>query len=307
MAGYYRRLAEAHLAPLWESMSALAPFEPRPRAAPHLWPWAHARAHLLKAGELITAEEAERRVVVLANPGLGDRLQATDTLYAGLQLILPGETAPPHRHSQWALRFVMEGEGAWTSVDGARIEMKPGDFVITPAWTWHAHGCEGASPVIWMDGLDVPLVGFLGAGFREEPAAGQVPGDSAWTGAVHYPYAPARAAARAADLDPHLGRVHRYGRGGAWAMPTLGPVLRLLPAGFATRRYRSTDGVVAAVVEGRVIAEIGDRTIEAGPGDVLAVPGWSFHTLCAVQETVLFAFSDRPVHEALGLFREERA
>ena len=311
MAGYYRQLDQAGLAPLWESLAGLAPREPAPRAQPHVWRYGEARGHLLEAGRLITAEEAERRVVVLANPGLPGRLQVTDTLYAGLQLILPGEVAPPHRHSQSALRFVMEGQGAYTAVDGRKARMAPGDFIITPAMTWHEHG-GGDEPVIWLDGLDVPLVGFLGAGFREEPGAGGLPPvegqgspDFAW------PYARSRQAlaalADSQEIDPWRGHVLDYRQpDGRWAMPTLGPSLTLLPKGLRTRPYRSVAGAVATLVEGRVRASVGGERFELGPRDLLALPGWTPCELEALEESVLFAFSDRPAYEALGLWREER-
>ena len=311
MDGYYRRLERAALAPLWESLPALAPREPAPRARPHLWSYGEAREHLLEAGRRITAEEAERRVVVLANPGLPGAFQATDTLYAGLQLILPGEVAPAHRHSQSALRFVMEGQGAYTAVDGERAWMSPGDFIITPAMTWHEHG-GGEDPVIWLDGLDVPLVGFLGAGFREElGAASLAPVESQGAPAFAWPYARTREAlaalAAGQDIDPWRGHVLKYLQpDGRWAMPTLGPTLTLLPKGFRSRPYRSIDGAVATLVEGRVRAVAGGETFELGPRDLVALPGWMACELEAIEESVLFAFSDRPVYEALGLWREER-
>ena len=333
LTGYYRALQQAQLAPLWESLAALAPFEPKPQARPFAWSYPEIRAHLIEAGRLITAEQAERRVVVLANPGLPGKLQATDTLYAGLQLILPGEIAPAHRHTQSALRFVMEGEGAYTAVDGERTTMRPGDFIITPAWTWHDHG-GGSEPVIWMDGLDVPLVGFLKAEFREEhQAKAQIPsrpeGDALarygsgllpveMTGATRtspvfsYPYERSREALeqlkRAGDIDPWRGLCLKYVNptSGDWAMPTLGPTLTLLPKGFSSRPYRSVDSAVATLVEGRVRAEVGGERFELGPKDVLALPGWTTVRLEALEESVLFAFSDRPVYEKLGLWREWR-
>ena len=333
MTEYYRRLAQADLAPLWESLAALSPHEPRTRALPFRWAYADVRAHLMEAGRLITAEKAERRVVVLANPGLPGQLAITDTLYAGLQLILPGEIAPAHRHSQSALRFVLEGEGAYTAVDGERTTMRPGDFIITPSWTWHDHG-GGTEPVIWMDGLDVPLVSFLHAEFREDHAdkaqstprpegdalarygSGLLPVDATRRGLASpvfaYPYERSRAALaqleRAGDPDPHHGHRLKYANplDGGWAMPTIGPTLSLLPKGFKTLPYRSTDGVVATVVEGQVRATVDGEVLTLGAKDVLALPGWRTWRLEALEESVIFAFSDRPVHEKLGLFREWR-
>src|SRR3989449_10708583 len=126
-----------------------------------MWPW------IQEAGRLISAKEAERRVLVLENPGLRGASSITHSLYAGLQLILPGEVAPSHRHSQSALRFVVEGEGAYTAVDGERTTMHPGDFIITPSWTFHDHGNPGDEPVVWMDGLDIRIVATFAAQFHE--------------------------------------------------------------------------------------------------------------------------------------------
>jgi gentisate 1,2-dioxygenase len=268
------------------------------------------REHLLEAGERITAEKAERRVVVLANPSLPGKLQVNDTLYAGLQLILPGEIAPPHRHTQAALRFVMEGEGAYTAVNGERVVMHPGDFIITPAWSWHEHG-GGEGPVIWLDGLDVGLVGFLHAEFREEPR-GVPAGHPGEPPRFAWPYAEARAALErkraAGEIDPWRGVRLDYRHGdGRPAMTTLGASLTLLPRGFSSRPYKSTDGAAAVLVEGLVEVEAGGETFAFRPGDVLALPGWTAYRFKAVHESVFFAFSDEPTHRALGLWREERS
>jgi gentisate 1,2-dioxygenase len=308
MAEYYQRLERAHLAPLWESLAALAPPEPRPQSKPFKWSYRDVRAHLMEAGERISAEKAERRVMVLANPSLPGKLQVNDTLYAGLQLILPGETAPPHRHTQAALRFVIEGEGAYTAVDGRRAVMRPGDFIITPAWSWHEHG-GGPGPVIWLDGLDVGLVGFLHAEFREEPK-GAVP-SAAQVAPFAWPYAEARAELErmraAGEVDPWRGvRLDYRHADGRPAMTTLGASLTLLPEGIRTRPYKSTDGAAAVVVEGRLEVAAGGERFELGPGDIVALPGWTAFQMTALEQAVVFAFSDEPAHRALGLWREWR-
>lgn len=330
---YYRTLRSENLGPLWESLKGLVPGEPRPKAVPFVWEYARVRPRLLEAGDLITAEEAERRVLVLENPGLPGASQITDTIYAGLQLILPGEIAPAHRHTQSALRFVIEGTGAYTAVNGERTVMHPGDFIITPAWTWHDHGSDADGPVVWIDGLDVPLVRFLGAGFREEHhdlaqivtrpegtadakfGSGLLPLDSArqhTSPVFNYPYARTREAlerlSRAADPDPHHGHALRYVNptSGDWAIPTIATSMRLLPAGFRTRPYRSTDGAVLVLVEGSLKTRVGNAEFTLNPRDVAALPAWTTYTLSADTDAVFFMYSDRPVHEKLGLWREHK-
>src|ERR1043166_9258294 len=164
---FYEKIKRENLAPLWEVLGDLVPQSPRTPCLPALWRYAVVRKHLLDSGSLITAKEAERRVLGLENPALPGASSITHTLYAGLQLILPGETAPSHRHSQSALRFVVEGAGAYTAVDGERTTMHPGDFIITPSWTFHDHGNPGSDPVVWMDGLDIRIVELFAAQFHE--------------------------------------------------------------------------------------------------------------------------------------------
>jgi gentisate 1,2-dioxygenase len=122
---------------------------------------------MTEAGKLITAKEAERRVLILENPGLRGQSKVTTSLFAGIQMVIPGDVAPAHRHSQSALRFILEGKGAFTAVDGERTVMEPGDFVITPSMTWHDHGNETNEPMFWLDGLDIPMVQFFDASFAE--------------------------------------------------------------------------------------------------------------------------------------------
>src|SRR4051794_35550093 len=177
---FYDRLAPLNLAPLWEKLHHLVTAEPQSPCGPHVWHYREVRPHLMQAGGLISAMEATRRVLILENPGFPDQATITGSLFAGLQLILPGEVAPAHRLTQSALRFVIEGSGAYTAVDGERTEMHPGDFVITPSWTWHDHGHDhghesnsntGGEPVVWLDGLDIPIVRLLNASFAEPGAA----------------------------------------------------------------------------------------------------------------------------------------
>jgi gentisate 1,2-dioxygenase len=331
---FYAEIAGQNLAPLWERLHALVTAEPVTPCLPAIWHYRDVRPHLMRSGALITAQEATRRVLILENPGLKGQTAITHSLFAGLQLILPGEIAPAHRHTQSALRFIIEGHGAYTAVDGERTAMQPGDFVITPSWTWHDHGNETAEPMVWLDGLDIPIVRLLDASFAEPGAADvqavtRPEGDSAarygnnllpvdWQPAVktspvfNYPYARSResldALSRNEDPDPCHGHKLRYVNpaDGDFAMPTIGTFIQLLPKGFATRPYRSTDGAVFVVVEGTGESRIGDRVFRWEQHDVFVAPSWSTVSHQADAEAVLFSFSDRPVQQKLGLWREQR-
>ncbi|HEX3883222.1 MAG TPA: gentisate 1,2-dioxygenase [Stellaceae bacterium] len=331
---FYERIAPYNLAPLWEKLHDLVTPEPRSSCQPHIWRYAEVRPHLMQAGGLITAMEATRRVLILENPGFTGEAQITGSLFAGLQLIMPGEIAPVHRHTQSALRFVIEGSGAYTAVDGERTTMQPGDFVITPSWTWHDHGNDTSEPMVWLDGLDVQLVNLLNASFAEGYPEDTQPvsrpeGDALaryghnllpvdWKPAVktspvfNYPYTRSREAltalARNGDPDPYHGHKLRYVNPatGESAMPTIGTFLQLLPKGFSGSPYRSTDGTVYVAVEGEGETHIGDTVMRWGPRDIWVVPSWMPHSHHAAGEAVLFSFSDRPVQEKLGLWREAR-
>src|SRR5688572_17325975 len=174
-APFERQLADANLVPLWTFFKDWFCPEPRPAAVPHLWRYAELRPVVMEAAAVVSTADAERRVLVLENPGLAGRHLATDALYAGLQLIMPGEFARAHRHTAAALRFIIEGENAYTAVAGERCYTRPGDFIVTPSWTWHEHRNESAEPTIWLDVLDVPLLRFLGAGFSEHYVAPEYP------------------------------------------------------------------------------------------------------------------------------------
>src|SRR6202012_1422699 len=160
---FYDRIGRQNMTPLWLSLSKLVTHEPQSACQPISWAFDDIRAAMIEAGSLITAKEAERRVLILENPGLRGQSKITNDLYAGVQLVLPGEVAAAHRHTQSALRFVLEGGEAHTSVNGERTTMRYGDFILTPPMTWHDHGNESDQPIFWLDGLDIPVVQFLDA------------------------------------------------------------------------------------------------------------------------------------------------
>jgi gentisate 1,2-dioxygenase len=328
---YYQRLQQKHAAPLWEVLGDLIPSQPCPPASPALRRFQEMRALLLEAGRLITAKEAERRVLILENPSMPGTSLITQSVYAGLQLVDPGETTTTHRHVTAALRFVIESEQGYTAVDGERTTMHPGDFVITPSWTYHDHGNPGDTPVIWLDGLDIPIVNLLGTSFAEPHPQGLQPitrkeaaarysqnllpvdytPSRSTTPVFNYPYARSREALdwlyRNSPLDACHGIKMQYSNPatGGSPMPTIGAFLQLLPAGFQGSAYRSTDATVYCVAEGGGRSQIGGTSFEWRKNDVFVVPSWCPVSHQAAGEAVLFSFSDRPVHKALGLWREE--
>src|SRR6201996_782693 len=124
---FYDRIAKKDMAPLWKVMKNVVTKEPVTRCAPAIWHYDDVKALVMESGGLITAEEAERRVLILENPALHGETRVTNTLFAGIQMIMPGEVAPAHRHAASAIRFVLDGEGAYTAVEGEKAFMAPGD------------------------------------------------------------------------------------------------------------------------------------------------------------------------------------
>ena len=315
---FYEQIAASHLTPLWEVLHGLVPESPNSPCVPAGWRYSDVRPHLMRAGHLITAKEAERRVLILENPALRGESSITQTLYAGLQLLLPGEVAPSHRHTQSALRLVLEGEGAYTAVGGERTQMLPGDFIITPSMTWHEHGNPGNAPVVWLDGLDIPLLRSLSAGFAEKFSQESHPvtrPDDAAAGAsplFNYRFSTTRSTLRRVSSrvppDPYHGCALRFlnPTTGATPIPTIGTYVQLLPAQFHSRPYRATDGRVFCCLEGSGRIETDTWCFEFGARDVFVVPSWIAYRLHATEEAVLFSFSDRPVQQAFDLWREER-
>jgi gentisate 1,2-dioxygenase len=335
----YKDMSPHNLTPLWEVLHALVPPQPTTPCVPALWKYEEVRPFLMRAGAAITANEAIRRVLILENPALRGNSSITQSLYAGLQLILPGEVAPSHRHTQSALRFIVEGSGAYTSVDGERTMMTPGDFIITPKWAWHDHGHEGTEPMVWLDGLDIPTIRFFDAGFAQNDVnksqkvtkhegtsfaryghnMAPVRGDSPFANTspiFSYPYARTREALytleRSEAVDAWDGFKLRYTNPltGGSPMPTMQTFMQRLPPGFQGAPYRQTDGAIFSVVEGsgRALIEShhGSYALDFTARDHFVVPSWHTLRLISQESCVLFSYSDRPVQQALGIHQEER-
>ena len=331
---FYKKIDRHSMTPLWAVFSDIITPEPKSACESFLWKFEQAKSYLLESGGLITAKEAERRVLILENPGLRGTSKITTSLYAGLQLVLPSEVAPAHRHSQSALRFVLDGSGGHTSVNGERTIMEYGDFVITPQQSWHDHGNPTDEPMIWLDGLDIPMVSFYDASFAQGYGEDEQPvtrksGDSlARFGAnmlpvdfqpqnpaspiFNYPYSRSREALETMknqqEWDPCHGLKMRYVNpvDGSSAMPTMSPFLQLLPKGLTTSAYRSTDATVFTVTEGTGRTTIDGKTYEWGPKDIFVAPSWKWITHEADEEAVIFSYSDRIAQQKLGLWRQDR-
>ena len=331
LAEFSRSISGMDIMPLWEREAGA--MSPGTKCVPQYWRYADLRPSLMKSIDLISKRDAERRVLVLENPSLRGTTYITNTLYAGLQVIAPGEIAPSHRHTPNALRFVIEGEGAYTSVAGERAVMHPGDFIVTPNWTWHDHGNLGTAPVVWLDGLDTPFGKMFGSMFREDLdresqkivheegealaayGSNMLPvdfePDSIHTPILKYPYDRTREALarllKADSLNPAHGVKLRYVNPATGKFPfsTMAVFMQLLPKGFEGQRYRSTDGTVFVVVEGKGDIEIGGRKYSFEPHDIFVAPPWETYRLSASDETVLFSYSDRAAQVALGFWKEE--
>jgi gentisate 1,2-dioxygenase len=332
---FYDELPEFNLRPLWSVLSEALTPEPRVRSVPYLWRWRDVRPRILRAGELVTAEEAERRVLMLLNPGLEGQVAATATLFAGVQLILPGEIARTHHHTPSAVRFIIEGEGAYTAVNGEQALMRKGDYLTTPNWTWHDHGNESDQPVIWLDGLDIPFVTKLDAVFYEEfgeerqplvrpvddsirrwgsnlrPVWEKPPGDGLYSPILNYRWETSRAALHELRGDkgsPYDGIIMEYINPytGGPSLPTMAAYLQLLRPDEHTHAHRHVASTVYHVAEGGGFSVIAGERFDWEEGDTFVVPAWAWHEHASTGgEAVLFSFSDRPILQAFGLDREE--
>jgi gentisate 1,2-dioxygenase len=297
--------AELGTAALWTQMAAMVPPRPNPRAAPQLWRWSQMRPLLMRAARLVGDAEAERRVLMLVNSALRAP-HTTDTLFAGLQIINPGETARAHRHVAFALRFILEGDDGFSAIGGAKVRMGRGDFVVTPSWSWHDHGHEGDAPMIWLDGLDLPLFAALPTNFAEPYREPRFPAQPAAADCgLFVPWLTMQALLDAAggehsvaDYATPLGRpVSR----------TLGAGAERLAAGARSGRRRTTASSVLHVYAGSGSTRVGDTTLTWQRGDTFAVPAWTpfEHIADASATAYLFHFDDRPLLAALGHDREE--
>jgi len=336
----YRDFASAGLLPLWTQRADLMPLTPRPAAHAHVWRWAELFPIAERAGQLVpVGRGGERRAIALANPGLPGEPYATPTLWAAIQYLGPREIAPAHRHSQGAFRFVVDGEGVWTVVDGDPDAMRRGDLLLTPSWAFHEHHNPTDRPMAWLDGLDIPLVAGLDAGFFEfgadtvtdtstpavsrgerlwahpglRPLAGidQAPPTSPLP-AYRWAHTDAALAAQlelAAEGHPgaiapgHAGIRFTNPATGRDALTSLRTEMHRLVAGTGTPVTRTVGSSVWQVFAGEGTVLLGDRRIDITTGDLVAVPSWQPLSFQAHTDLDLFTFGDAPVYEALKLNR----
>ena len=297
----FEDVGSAATAPLWTVMQAVVPPQPCPRAVPHVWRYEELRPLLGRAGRLIGAEEAERRVLMLVNPALRPPF-TTDTLFAGLQMILPGETAPAHRHTAFALRFIIEGSRGFTAVGGEKVTMERGDVILTPSWEFHDHGHEGDGEMIWLDGLDLPVWQSVPVNFAEPYRDARFPSRAAGgVSRLKYPWDEMRA--QLETPEEFASAAYRARDSAAPVSRTIGAAAERIDAGARSPARRETASAVYHVVQGEGSTRIGDREFAWKRGDTFAIPAWMPYTHAASAKSYLFRFDDRPLLEAIGAYR----
>ncbi|KXJ90068.1 putative gentisate 1,2-dioxygenase [Microdochium bolleyi] len=310
-----KSLQSVNVSPLWAQMARLNPALPNPSTIPFKWDYDQIRPYLIHAGNLVKEEQAERRVLMLVNPGKNAAPYTTDTLYAGLQLVMPRETAPAHRHSAFAVRFIIEGQGGFTAVHGRRVAMKPRDVLVTPPWNWHDHGKKGAGeeggddePVIWLDGLDLPEFVHFPVHFNVHYDKSRYPAEDVDVNdsPIVFPWDQVEPKLAAAEgpwaAVPYLRKDGReIGR-------TIGALAERLDANTSSPSIRETASSVYHIIEGTGHSVVGEQTIHWKKGDTFSVPAWHRYQHFADSEQVyLYRFHDKPMLQALGFYRVEGA
>ena len=335
---YYRELDRLDSGALWTVANDIEPWEPHSFSAPTLWRWSDLRTQALRSLDLVSPEDAGRRVVYLRNPQRREISAVCGLLFSGIQVMRPGERASAHRHGASALRFVMEGSGGYTVVDGHRVDLHPRDFVLTPGGTWHDHGVDDDGEIcLWQDGLDIPLANALEANWYEvhpdhyqgvdhppNDSAGAFGGpallpvnyswDRPYSPLLRYPfdatYESLHRAAAAGIESPFDGVMLRYTNPhtGGHVMATMGAAMQLLRPGEATRAHRHTGNVVYQVAKGSGHSVVGGRRFDWVEKDIFCVPSWTPHAhanASTSDDACLFSFNDFPVLEKLSLWREQ--
>jgi gentisate 1,2-dioxygenase len=337
----YRGFEQELLVPLWTEIGDLMPSSPRSAAVAHAWRWANLLRLAARSGDLVpVGRGGERRAIALANPGLSGAPFATPTLWAAIQYLNPGEDAPVHRHTQHAFRFVVEGEGVWTVVDGDPVAMRRGDFLLTSGWRFHGHHNRSDAPMAWLDGLDIPFSHYVGSTFFEfgpdavsdrstparsrserlwahpglRPVSQPGPATSSPIAAYRWEHTDAALADQLALEDGGHPGVVEPGHAavrfinpttGGDVMPTIRAEMHRLRAGARTATRREVGSAVWQVFDGAGTVRVGEREWSVERGDLVAVPSWQPMTVTADGELDLFRFSDTPIFERLHADRVE--
>lgn len=331
---FHERMHANNMYGLWELASQMTP-HPQPKMIAYMWPWSVTEPIIADSAEAVPVGD-ERRALQLFNPGLGGRWATTNNLIAAVQVLLPGEVARAHRHTPTAIRFIIEGSGAYTAVDGERVYMEPGDLILTPSWAWHDHGNETQERVVWMDGLDIPLIASLEAMFfqfyKEQQVLAERPPNASQSMYGHAQLNPTWVKERPKSsplllysweqtwgalnaLRAHEGSAvdgialeYRHPQTGGPVLPTMSCWIQLLRPGEHTQAHRHTGSAVYLVVSGSGMTVIDGQCFEWTKGDIIALPPWALHEHAnnsAKDDVVLFSIQDAPVLSALGLFYEE--
>jgi gentisate 1,2-dioxygenase len=293
---YYSELGRLSLSPGWARPEPSMWPVPKPKFHPAVWRFADAKHALDQSGALVPAEQTERRNLILVNPIEGNSYATTRNLVAAYQCVMAGDTARTHRHSAAALRLVLAGKpGTYTVVDGARIDMAPGDVVLTPSWCWHGHVNESDQTSYWIDFLDIPFIQLSEAMFFEpHPSGALEPITAQGPTPMRIPSSQA--------LGP--GRDAKTVEIAKGVMPTIALHLIRQPKGGRVDAPKSTTNIIYAVVSGRArFTPEGAPAETLEPGDVMAMPCWHAHGIEALEDMVVFRVSDEPVLAKLGLAR----
>lgn len=337
----YNDFDSEHLIPLWTQLNDLMPRSPTPKALPFVWKWRVLYPLAQRAGDLVpVGRGGERRAIALTNPGLGGAPYATPTLWAAIQYLGPKETAPEHRHAQNAFRFVVEGEGVWTVVNGDPVAMRRGDFLLTPGWHFHGHHNQTPHPMAWIDGLDIPFVRYTDTGFFEfgdeelsdqstpdvsrserlwghaglRPLVGLRTTTSSPIAAYRWEHTDAALREQLALEDEgypataepgHAAVRYTNPTNGGDVLPTIRAEFHRLREGVRTRRRRDVGSAVYQVFDGSGQFVLGEETYPVEKGDLIAVPSWTEWSVTADTALDLFSFSDAPIIERLNLHRTD--
>ena len=299
----YEQLARCNISAGWAKPTPSLYPEPYQTFLPHKWSWKDSRAALVVAGRLISTDLAERRNLILYNPTEGNSYSTVRTLITAYQMILPGEQARSHRHTPNALRFILEGEGSYTIVDGQRLDMHPNDVLLTPNWSWHGHASEASEACYWIDCLDVPLVHFLEPMFFEQHPAVYEPVETVPTDSPFlFSWENVQKALENVEQD-QKGSYGKRVELGSPALKSIGLHMHRLEGGTKTNEIKTTANQIFCVVEGYGTTFIDGHKFSWGRGDVVAIPGWHPYSHHIKQDATLFEMSDEPIMQALGWLR----